>query len=324
VSKIKKRKLSNPFLIGFFVVAGVLIILTTIIWLGANHFLQENIKFVTYFDNSVQGLETGSPVKYLGVPVGSISKINLAPDGKLVEVVMDINKSLAINDTMRIKAEMAGISGGKFLQIYYPNDPVIGNMNPQFIFEPKYKYIKSTPSGIQEIELALREAMNNLMKIKTGEISDATISFLESTTQFFSNEKLYGIIAELQNSSITLSKVLSRADSSNIINNLSATTAQLKNTVDVLKVFSEDLNQKLNDLQLKKHTDNTFSLIDTTIIDARKIINNIGYRSENMMYSINEIIEDLKSTNKSLQKSIKALNTSPSQIFLSEPPPEEK
>ncbi len=324
MSKIKKRKLSNPFLIGFFVVAGVLIILTTIIWLGANHFLQENIKFVTYFDNSVQGLETGSPVKYLGVPVGSISKINLAPDGKLVEVVMDINKSLAINDTMRIKAEMAGISGGKFLQIYYPNDPVIGNMNPQFIFEPKYKYIKSTPSGIQEIELALREAMNNLMKIKTGEISDATISFLESTTQFFSNEKLYGIIAELQNSSITLSKVLSRADSSNIINNLSATTAQLKNTVDVLKVFSEDLNQKLNDLQLKKHTDNTFSLIDTTIIDARKIINNIGYRSENMMYSINEIIEDLKSTNKSLQKSIKALNTSPSQIFLSEPPPEEK
>jgi ABC-type transporter Mla subunit MlaD len=324
MTKFKRRKLSSPFLIGFFVFTSVIIILTTIIWLGASHFLQENEKYVTYFDNSIQGLEVGSPVKYQGVPVGSISQIGVAPNGKFVEVVMDINKTLVITDSMRIRAEMAGLTGAKFLEVNYPKDKKLANTNPLINFNMKYKYIKSIPSGIQEIEIAFRDAMNKLMEIQTGEISQATLNFLGTTTDFFNNEKLYNIISQLEQSSVKINGFLGKADSSNIISNLSITTAQLKRTVEVLKDFSETLTNKVNDLNLKGKTDRTFSLIDTTILDTRQAINRLSARSENVIYSINEILQDLKSTNKSLQKSIKAINTSPSQILLSEPPKEEK
>jgi hypothetical protein len=45
---------------------------------------------VTYFDESVQGLDVGSPVKFRGVTLGTVSTITVAPDRRHVEVWMRI------------------------------------------------------------------------------------------------------------------------------------------------------------------------------------------------------------------------------------------
>jgi hypothetical protein len=44
----------------------------------------------TLFNESVQGLDIGSPVKYKGVPIGKVKKISIRAEDKLIRVDMEI------------------------------------------------------------------------------------------------------------------------------------------------------------------------------------------------------------------------------------------
>jgi len=60
---------TSKFMVGLFVTVGVFIGLVAIIWLGASNYFEKGLMYVTYFDESVQGLQADSAVKYRGVEV---------------------------------------------------------------------------------------------------------------------------------------------------------------------------------------------------------------------------------------------------------------
>jgi phospholipid/cholesterol/gamma-HCH transport system substrate-binding protein len=324
MTKISNRRISSSFLVGIFVIVGVLTIVGVILWLGANQFLKEQNQFVSYFEGSVEGLDPGSPVKYQGVPIGSISKIRVAPDGRLVEVIMQIEKVLKVDDSMRVKVEMSGLAGGKFMQLYYPTDSKTLGMYPRITFRPPYPVIQSTPSGIQEIETAARDVMNNLMKLNVGDISQGTVNFLTASTKFFESENLSSIIKGIDEAIISLNKILTRADTVDIIQNLSQTSKMLSQTSNNLQKFSDNLNIQLADLNLKSHIDVAFQKYDSLMAKAEKVIDLLGYRTETALFGLNEAIEGIKTTNRQFRRSLRAITDNPGELFLSEPPKLEK
>ena len=108
---------AHKFKIGLFVIGGVIILAGALIWLGASKILSETRTFVTYFDESDQGLEPSSLVKFMGVAVGTVSQIRIAPDGHLVEVLMELGSDFTKEEDMRAQLAMAGITGMKFVEI---------------------------------------------------------------------------------------------------------------------------------------------------------------------------------------------------------------
>ena len=324
MSKIATRRVTSPFFIGLFVIFGSLIVIGVIIWLGSSQFLRESMYYVTYFDASVEGLESGSPVKYLGVPVGSVSKIQVAPDGRLIEVTMNFSKRIEIPDSLRVKAEISGIAGGKFLQLHFPSDPAIAKMYPKYSFEPPYPVIRSSPSGIEEIEIALREVMNKLNKLETKQISDGIVDFLTASTNFFSSPELYTIIAKLDEAGEKINNILAKADTSNVIENLNETSRILLQTSNDLNKFSLRLNTEIDSMDLPGKVQNAFTVYDSAMYNTREVVSVVGFRMENLIFSVNETLEALKKSNKHLQKTLRAISDNPSQVFFSEPPPPEK
>src|SRR5689334_13518250 len=85
------RKKSVYFVVGFFVTVGTIAAVLAIFWLGASRYFRQGTKYATFFDESVQGLQVDSAVKYRGVEVGSVEKIRVAPDNRLIEVVIKAN-----------------------------------------------------------------------------------------------------------------------------------------------------------------------------------------------------------------------------------------
>lgn len=324
MKKIKASRSSSSFLVGIFVIIGSILIISVIIWLGASSFLEENVQYLTYFDGSVEGLDPGSAVKYLGVPVGTVGKIEVAPDGRLIQVTMLIGKKIEISDSLRVKAEMAGIAGGKFLQLYFPTDTAIAKMYPEIKFKPDFPVIRSSPSGIQEIEIAAREIMNNIMKFQFDSVSNNTVSFLATTTDFFKNKKLYSIISNLETTSNDLKLLMSNANNTNFWGNLNNTSEELYKTSVALKNFSDELNSKIDDVDIEKTIANASMRYDSVMINTNQAIKNISYRFENALFNLNDLITSFKSTNKQMKRTLQAFSDNPSQILLSNPPEAEK
>ena len=125
---------TNRWKLGLFVVLALAIGAFSLVWLGASSFTQDRRSAVSYFDESVQGLDVGSAVKFRGVPIGSVSKIAIGPDLRHVEVTSEIDavvlRSLGFPSgrptqvldargvsELRVQLASAGITGVKFLQV---------------------------------------------------------------------------------------------------------------------------------------------------------------------------------------------------------------
>lgn len=324
MNKIPTRRVSNAFMIGLFVMVSVLILLGAIIWLGANKFFKQNTYYVTYFENSVEGLETGSPVKYQGVPVGTISNIDLAPDGKLVEVTVQIGSNIDITDSMRIKPEFAGIAGGKFLQLHYPTDPSYYSMHPLLTFKTPHKLIPSAPSGIDELGTVAKDILENFKKFDAAGLSNGAIDFLYASNQFMRNKELFEAVKFISEASASLASILDKFDNSQTMTNVDQATAKLNETSNRLYEFSNTINKKIDEVDINKRLDNIISRYDSVMINLNRNVNGLSFQSTNLIMTINEAMDNIKTTTKELKKSLRAINDSPSTIFLSNPPKAEK
>ncbi|MDR1817604.1 MAG: MlaD family protein [Puniceicoccales bacterium] len=68
---------ANPSIIGAFVLGGVLIFILAVGLFGSGFFNAQATSFICFFDDSVNGLDSGSPVKFKGVTIGKVSKVLL-------------------------------------------------------------------------------------------------------------------------------------------------------------------------------------------------------------------------------------------------------
>jgi ABC-type transporter Mla subunit MlaD len=320
----RKKRSANPFLIGLFVLIGGLISIAIIIWLGASQILKTQTYYVTYFDTSVEGLEIGSAVKYQGVPCGRITNVKVAPDGKLVEVIFQIDVTIVIDDSLRIQPAMAGIAGGKFLQLHYPTNQEMAEKYPKLKFTPPYKLVRSAPSGLEEMTIAAQAVMNNLLHLKVNELNDKTIEFLSTSTDFFRKKELHSILANLESSTVHLNSVMEKTNNSNAIDNINETTEIIKQTALKMEDMVEELNSQIEQMQLHTYMEKFYLKYDSSMTLTTGVISNMGYRAESSVFSLQELINEMVRTNKDLQNTLRAFTDNPSTMFLSSPPPLEK
>lgn len=175
---------ANHWKLGLFVVAGMVMGLATVAVLGARSARTEIGRYVSYFDESVQGLDVGSPIKFRGVTIGTVGKIDIAPDHRHVEVmselgvaelarlglnvgagpaVRDARKKLAMPTNLRVQLASAGLTGVKFLQLDFFD--VTDNPPPQLPFPVPENYIPAASSTMKNIEDSLMHMMSRMPEI---------------------------------------------------------------------------------------------------------------------------------------------------------------
>jgi len=133
---------------------------------------------VTFFDESVQGLDVGAPVKIRGVTIGHVSRITIAPDHRHVEVHADIyqealerlglrspGSKVAPEEPLappgvRKQVVSTGITGNKFLELNY-FDPRVAPAK-ELPFETPWNTIPAAPSTLKSLEEGVFELMDRL------------------------------------------------------------------------------------------------------------------------------------------------------------------
>jgi phospholipid/cholesterol/gamma-HCH transport system substrate-binding protein len=173
---------TNHWKLGLFVVVGVVLSLVTITFLGAESLKKQVVSYRSDFDESVQGLEVGSPVKFRGVSVGAVSAIGIAPDRRHVVVTSELaiadlsdlglaegkgNKSrIRVPADLRMQVVSQGITGVKFLLIDFFD--IKDNPPPELPYPVPDNYIPAAVSMMKNLEDAVVRAVNRMPEIADG------------------------------------------------------------------------------------------------------------------------------------------------------------
>lgn len=179
-----KRSQANVWKLGLFVLLGVGLGVVVLFWISLSRYRRETIPAVTYFDESVQGLEPGAPVKIRGVTIGAVRGISMAPDLRHVEVRVDLytgtvdeiglspvheadggDGSFAPPE-VRVVLTTIGITGIKILEVDF-FDPE-SSPPPELSFATPWNYVPARPSTLKSIEIGLREVFDMLPRVLQG------------------------------------------------------------------------------------------------------------------------------------------------------------
>jgi len=297
--------------VGIFVIVAGALALGAAIWLGATSFLRDTETFVSYFSETVQGLDPGSAVKYRGVPAGRVGDIRIAPDGELIEVVMDIDSDMAHflrNDTtLRAKLELAGITGLRYVEIEPRSGDLLAQA-PTLRFKPEHDLIPSASSSFQAVQQALADMYDLVMQLDVGGISDDLRNTLHSANELMSDKRIPAILDNLDKTSAAsavvaanLREATTDLDLAQVIANTNAASAEAR-----------DLFTSLNNV--------TKAEVATAAHELAQLAQSAQSVASGMQYTLDR----LDRTVGSLRDFTEELRGQPSRLFFSQPPPAQR
>jgi len=320
----------SAFLVGIFVIGGTIIALATLIWLGASDWFAQTVTYATYIDYTVQGLNVDADVKFRGVRVGRVKDIGVAPDGKLIEVLMELESDLAVEDSMRAKVELAGITGMKYIELNYVG-PEKQLLHPELTFETEYPVIPSYPAGFEEIEQALRDVYDKIMSIDTEGISFRTKGFLNAATgaavtfdSLLADEGFTAWTRRLDNNLIMVDSMLSELDLGYYDSEIMNTLAELREGAAHFNAFFTSLERQADGLQVDAKLDSTFRNLNAMIIISTDCMARFQYQSTEAMNTIRTAVLSLNESIAQINALLISLEAYPSSILYTAPPPKEK
>lgn len=318
------RNRSQKIRLGVFLFISLTILLSVIGFLTAREFFEkEDIYYVSYEGVSVSGLEVGSPVKYMGIKVGTIKDIIIDPkDVNNVIIELALKPKTPIKEDVHADITSIGITGLKAIEIS-------GGTNEAEFLEPG-SYIEPGSSLTQEIsgkaEIIAQKAekvLNNLQLFtqpdnldKFTELAGKITALTEQTNQTVI--KIDTIVSEnrkdLRESITPMKSISQRLDESSQLLQTTMETIHLKihsDTIDDILTNVRDVSAKLKETDLQKLIVNIATAADQSRQLLLKADNELDRNSQEFTESLNLLRSTLENLNKASMK----INNDPSLLI---------
>jgi paraquat-inducible protein B len=280
--------------VGVFVLLGMLTIVAALIVLGGRSLLAKPLVFESYFDESVEGLAVGSPVKLRGVEIGRVAQIGFVQDyyhfGNEEERVREGNRVLVrmevvrpregseveeelgrlVDRGMRLQLSRSALTGTAFLQADF-FDPAKHPVMP-ITWQPEVLYIPSTPSTLAALSSAADRMLQRLEDLRVEEIVKNLNELLVALTDTVKSldlpelkEQGSALLADLRRTSAELRGSVAAADLPGLVSRVRGTADQasvaLEKVGRVVDGGRYDLEMTLENLRVT--SENLRELTDT-------------------------------------------------------------
>jgi len=151
---------ANYVAVGAFVLACVIGLVVTIMWLAGVQYSQEYAYYQAYFKGSVTGLGKGTVTRYNGIEVGRITDLQFDPsDPQRVIVTMQVQPNLNIREDSVASIDSQGLTGGSFVEITggTAKSPLLVAMEGQ-----RYPIIHTKQSSFAQLQQSAPELVAKL------------------------------------------------------------------------------------------------------------------------------------------------------------------
>ena len=295
--------------VGLFVIGAVVIGIAAAIWLGASRYLADETLAVTYFQESVQGLDPGAAVKLRGVPAGRVEKIGIAPDGELIEVVMAIDSRFAqrilADTTLRAQLQLSGITGLRYVEIDKHKGESLERY-PKLTFEPAYPVVLSSPSQFRAIQEALEDIYAKVMSVDLEGATADLRATLQAADQVLRDERIQQILTNMTELSGSARRATENVEHMTAGVELAPVVNELRQTTTEAHKFMQDLRQGATGQQLRTMMSE---------IDA------VARTTQSFVIQLQVMVDRLNRTSENLEHLTDVLREQPSQLIFAPPPP---
>ena len=329
---------ANPTLIGAFVLGAILIAVAAIVFFGSMSLFSEKQVFLTYFNQSVNGLTVGSNVKFKGVTVGQVSKVALSLRGPTqppyVKVFYAIDTGLVerqagspidlssrqlnerrVANGLRAKLDFESlISGQLYVSLdFYKNAPP-----PLISPEPgdeHYQLIPSEPSDIEAIITNVTKAVSNLGNINFLALAQDVQDLVVSARQGIDAMHLEQLGASLNQTTESLDKLVNGPDVKGVLLSLHSSFDQL---TDTLKHLDTELSPAA------KNLNPTLDEAKQTLASLQKAVANLNTilkPNSGLRYQLDSSLSQLGAAAASIQNLSDFLQRHPNSILFGRKPP---
>ncbi|MBC7963689.1 MAG: MCE family protein [Steroidobacteraceae bacterium] len=302
------RKKSLYFVVGFFVTVGTIAAVALILWLGASKYLRKGVKYVTYFDESVQGLQVDSAVKYRGVEIGSVDKIRVAPDDRLIEVVIKADLRKGTESLLVSQLKSAGITGIVFVELDN-RDPKKPDRSPRFTFKAEYPVIPSQQSDTARIFSEIDDVYKEIIKIDFEGISNGLKGTLKSVETTLSNPRINSILANSDSVLVGLDKTVQLTNMRLEDRKLDEILLETRGAVTDARKLIKSVKDELQALKLAD-----------TGVKVNRMVEGLEKKSRAISSELEATSENLRQTTDTLDQLLERVKTTPSDLLFSKPP----
>ena len=302
------RKVSSRAL-GIFVTAGALLGVAAVIWVGASKYFEKGARFVTYFDESVQGLQRDSAVKYRGVDVGRVEEIRVAPDNRLIEVVMKIRLRDDVEKDTVASLKVAGITGIVFVELDR-RDPDEPDLSPRLAFASEYPIIPSKPSQIRQIFSGIDEILEKIRQVDLEGISKSVTRSAKAAEDLLSGPRTQKVVANLESISANLDLTAARVEKITAEGRLEGIAGEARAALAEARSLIAETRDEIKALRLAE-----------TAEKANRAVDHLARTSRTTARDVQVMSDNLRRASETLERLLERLESNPSDLLFGSSPP---
>jgi phospholipid/cholesterol/gamma-HCH transport system substrate-binding protein len=274
---------ANYVAVGAFVLACVIGLVVSIMWLAGVQYAQEYSYYTANFKGPVTGLGKGTVTRFNGIDVGRIADLQFNPnDPQAVIVTLQLQPNLNIREDSVASIDSQGLTGGSYVEISggTAKSPLLTAKPGQ-----KYPVIRTQQSGLMQLEQSAPEVVAKL---------DVAASRINDLLNDDNRRAIAHVLANLDETTTVIARRSGDIDA--ILQNTNQATANLDKV-------SANLQPTLDQV------DQTAAKFGKVANDADAFINGDG------LAQLSDLIGDLRRLTSNLNKFSDQLNREPTSLL---------
>ena len=299
---------ANYVAVGAFILLVIAMGVGFVLWYTDARDRKDYELYEIYFAGSVSGLERGGPVRYLGVDVGRVRRIDIDHDnpGRVV-VVAEIDRAAPISSATRASLGLQGVTG-----LLYVNLKEVPDVNKSADLKQgqRYPVIESVASDFDTFIASLPELMsraNSLLERVGRVLSDDNLKNLSET------------MANLREASQGLPNTARNVEK--LVAEVQATAVEIHAAAEGLRGITTDVRPEIRTAveKLGVVADNlaqASARIDRLSRDSEV---QLGHFANTGLFELERLVRETRSAAREFRDLSRSLQENPSQI-LYEPP----
>jgi phospholipid/cholesterol/gamma-HCH transport system substrate-binding protein len=322
-------KRANPTTIGAFVLGALAIAVIGVVALGGRAWFTRPVTCVMAFDGSVAGLSAGAPVAFRGVPLGTVTHIQLRAGSSLIAVYValepwriadrprDTMTKQKVIETIESRVQQSGlraqlqvqslITGQLYVGLdYYPDTPV--NLTG---VDKEDCEIPTLPTTLAQFQETLKKVVAEIEQRPLKEIVISLARTLDGIDKFVQSGEVKKTLRAVEVTLGDAQRLVRNLDSKigPTVIALQATLEQSKRTLDEV---GRDINKLILNIDgqvgpLATNVGATSDAARTFLVDGQRVIRDLDQQ-------LRPLVASLQGTSDSARVTLEKLQSAAAQV----------